>query len=256
MFDSPYEWRKFCRYLREQNRFVLNDKWKKFIETVLLTAEKRKNVVKKGVTLYRARIGSEDMLSTDWLALDRPLPAKEMGAPPKDKTIEGRINPRGIPYLYLANDIKTAISEIRPWLGQFITVGSFGLQKDLFVVDASKDLFKGTIILKKEEQVPSTRWEPHIWGSINQSFSIPVRVGEEHKYYTPTQYLSECFKNAGYDGIIYKSSLTEEGYNFALFDSQVAQPFIGQLYNVRSIKYDCQEFMRPRVYNEEEGVGK
>ncbi|MFZ0569740.1 MAG: RES domain-containing protein [Rhodomicrobium sp.] len=35
---------------------------------------------------------------------------------------EGRANPRGIPYLYLASTRDTALAEVRPWIGSHITV--------------------------------------------------------------------------------------------------------------------------------------
>src|SRR3546814_2028076 len=38
--------------------------------------------------------------------------AKELGAPPFDKARAGRMNPAGIPYLYVAFDTKTALREI------------------------------------------------------------------------------------------------------------------------------------------------
>src|SRR3546814_19918696 len=38
--------------------------------------------------------------------------AKELGAPPFDKARAGRMNPAGIPYLYVAFDTKNALREI------------------------------------------------------------------------------------------------------------------------------------------------
>ena len=235
-FTSPNEWNEFCSYLRKHNRYVLSNKWKRFIETVLFTAKKREHILMKGAVGIRARIGKDE--EEEWTA---PLPRKEIEAPPNEKAREGRINPRGISYLYLANDIKTAISEVRPWLKQSVTVGWFGLGRDLTVVDASKDKQDLTIFPEGKIWNPSTEWEPFIWTDINDSFSIPVNVGEEYIYYAPTQYLSECFKNAGYDGIIYKSSLTQDGYNIALFDPKVARLIMARLYDIESISYDFKE---------------
>ena len=146
-----------------------------------------------------------------------------------------------ISYLYLANDIKTAISEVRPWLKQSVTVGWFSLTRDLKVVDASKDKHSRHILLGRPFDEPSEEWEPFVWRDINNSFSMPVSAGEEHNYYVPTQYLSEYFKNAGYDGIIYKSSLTKDGHNFALFDPKVARLKGAWLYDVKSIDYTYEE---------------
>lgn len=248
-FVSPDEWHEFCTYLLTQNRYVLNKKWQDFIETVLFTAKKREHLLKSGSVLFRARIGSDEREYEDVRGRYRidinPLPPSEIEAPPMGKALEGRINPKGISYLYLANNIETAISEVRPWLKQEITVGRFSLCKDIAVVDASKDKHSRHILSEKKIERPSEEWEPYVWRDINRSFSIPVRVGEEHTYYVTTQYLSECFKNAGYEGIVYKSSLPEEGYNVALFDPKVVRLLGAQLFDIESITYKYKESASP-----------
>ena len=244
-FISPDQWNDFCRYLRKENRYVLNEKWDRFIETILFTAKKREHVLMKGGVLYRARIGSEEEEWEEkegvWRIDIRPLAPKEIKAPSNEKALEGRINPKGISYLYLANDIKTAISEVRPWLKQSVTVGWFGLNRDLRVVDASKDKHSRHFFSEEKIEEPSEKWESFVWRDINNSFSMPVSAGEEHNYYVPTQYLSEHFKNVGYDGIIYKSSLTKDGHNFALFDPKTASLKGAWLYDIKSIDYDYCE---------------
>ena len=37
--------------------------------------------------------------------------------------LEGRTNPKGIPYLYLSSKKETAMSEVRPWIGGYISLG-------------------------------------------------------------------------------------------------------------------------------------
>jgi len=41
----------------------------------------------------------------------------------------------GIPYLYLASDVKTAVSEVRPFLSDKVTVGCFIVKAPLRVTD-------------------------------------------------------------------------------------------------------------------------
>lgn len=247
-FTSPDEWREFCRYLVRQNRYILNKKWERFIETVLFTAKKREHVLKKGGTLFRARIGSDEREYEDGRIDVNPLPPQEIDAPPHEKTIEGRINPAGISYLYLANDIGTAISEVRPGLKQHVSVGHFRLTRDITAIDASQDKHSRHVLSEQKIERASEEWEPFVWRDINYSFSFPVRVGEENTQYVPTQYLSECFKNAGYDGIIYKSSFTEEGYNIALFDPKVTSLLGAQLFDIASITYEYKECASPYFF--------
>lgn len=250
-FVSPYEWDDFCRYLQKQNRFVLNKKWDRFIETVLLTGKKRERTLKNGEVLFRARVGKyeEEYKYEDGspgIGIG-PLSPQEIGAPPSGKAIEGRINPKGISYLYLAKDRETAIAEVRPWLKQSITVGHFILNKEITVIDATKDKHSRQVTFVSEDRKcveidnPSEEWEPFVWRDINLYFSFPLIAGEEHNQYVPTQYLSECFKNAGYDGILYKSSFTKEGYNIVLFDPNVARLLQAQLFDIESITYKYEE---------------
>ena len=105
-------------------------------------------------------------------------------------------------------------------------------------VDASLDKHSKHFLSEKKIDEPSEKWEAYVWSDINYSFSTPVSVREEHNHYVPTQYLSEYFKNAGYDGIIYKSSLTEEGHNIVLFDPKVMSLMAAELHDIKSITYE------------------
>lgn len=244
-FNSPDEWHDFCGYLQTQNRYVLNKKWNKFIATILFTAKRREHILKQGKILYRARIGSEEyeyeMKDEEGKPCPNigisPLSPQEIEAPPREKAREGRINPRGISYLYLSNNAETAISEVRPWLDKLITAGQFHLNRDVTVVDASQDKH-GRYYISDKKIEPSEKWESYVWRDINRAFSTPVSIGEEHRHYVQTQYLSECFKNAGYDGIMYRSSLTVDGYNIALFNPRDARLKAAGLYDIKSIKYE------------------
>ena len=256
-FESPHEWERFCRYISEINRFVLDEHWKTFLNVILFTAKKRERILKNGATLARARIGS---LYDEWEDSDRelvrydgPLDQEEIVAPPPDKSKDGRISPRGISCLYLSNNIKTAISEVRPWLSQDVTVGTFEITKDMRCIDVSGDKTRGCYFdLSGAEGVESKATpeirEKYVWGGINESFSRPVHAGDEHIHYIPTQYLSAQFKAAEYDGIIYKSSLTNEGYNIALFNPQNARLRECKLFKIESINYDYKKCGDPHSY--------
>ena len=61
-----------------------------------------------------------------------------------------------------------------------------------------------------------------MWTHIDQAFSEPVTHSDDHVDYVPTQILAECFKKEGYDGILYRSKLSDRGVNVAFFDLDVA----------------------------------
>lgn len=240
-FKSPDEWSSFCRYIVKTNRYVLDKRWKKFINTILFSAAKREVILKKGITLVRARIGShyeekegpDGQLKTEY----GPLQCKEMAAPPLDKTRDGRINPRGISYLYLSNDVETSILEVRSWIGQDVSVGYFEISINLKCVDTSRDkLLPYFYLTKRRPKLTPEIIEKYVWSGINASFSRPVSLGDEYSSYIPTQYLSECFKTAVYDGIIYKSALTEKGYNAVLFNPENAKLKGASVFQIESIK--------------------
>lgn len=249
-FKNTDEWRLFCNYITTKNRYILDKYWRNFISTVLFTAKKRETLLKKGTTLVRARIGShyEEYENPDGVIdIDYgPLHRQDIEAPPAQKAKDGRINPRGISYLYLSNDVETAILEVRSWLRQDLTVGYFEIISDLKCVDTSRDK-KGHYIhfgAKKPNISPKTI-EEYVWSSINESFSRPVSSGDEYNDYIPTQYLSECFKLAGYNGVIYKSALTEKGYNVVLFNPKNAFLKGARVFQITSIKQAYEECGNP-----------
>jgi RES domain-containing protein len=240
-FKRPDEWNSFCEYIIKTNRYVLDKHWKKFIDVILFSAAKRETILKEGNILVRARIGSHYEEKEDpegELRIDYgPLHCKDMVAPPSDKARDGRINPRGISYLYLSNDIETAILEVRSWIGQDVSVGYFEILSNLKCIDTSKDKEGHYICLgKKQPALTSEVIEKYVWSRINESFSRPISTEDEHTNYIPTQYLSECFKTAGYDGIIYKSALTEKGHNVVLFKPENAQLKGARVFQIESIK--------------------
>ena len=61
--------------------------------------------------------------------------AEQSDAPPKDKTLGGRANPKNISYLYIAEDLKTAMMEVRPNLTQEVSVATIKILKTLRLFD-------------------------------------------------------------------------------------------------------------------------
>ena len=80
-----------------------------------------------------------------------------------------------------------------------------------------------------------------VWRDIDNAFSRPVSANDEHLNYIPTQIIAESLSVEKYDGIIYKSSLNEEGYNIALFDVSSANFKAARLFNVTNVKYEFKE---------------
>ncbi|MDX6306768.1 MAG: hypothetical protein QOI77_3737 [Blastocatellia bacterium] len=124
-FHRADDWRRFVEYLRHTNRFALTDSWRSFMNRLIDTATKRVATIALGSEFFRARQGIAWV--EEEFGGERPAPysKQEMGPPPARLAQGGRLNPGGIPYLYLASDIKTAIAEVRPWIGLELSVGRF-----------------------------------------------------------------------------------------------------------------------------------
>lgn len=126
----------------------------------------------------------------------------ELCAPPTEKCSAGRLNPKGVPYLYLADSIDTVISELRPSTGSEITIACFKTKQTLRLLDfCRKQPHKGNDYLE----------------IIDKEFSKPVEVGCTDDYCF-TQYIARFIKRKGYDGVKYTSSLNRNGYNITIFD--------------------------------------
>ena len=151
--------------------------------------------------------------------------AKDSTAPDADLVTNGRANPDHIRYLYLCEDALTSVYEVRPYIGQAVSIAKFKLLREINVYDLTMEV---------PELVPNTDVQlASLFNSIGRMFSRPY-TGEVSKY-IPTQYLAEEIKKMGFDGIRFKSSLNEGGVNLVLFDPEVCKAVSSDLVNVKSI---------------------
>jgi hypothetical protein len=68
-----------------------------------------------------------------------------------------------------------------------------------------------------------------------------VGKDDESRDYIPTQIIAELFKAEGYDGIAYKSLLSDDGLNLALFNLDDARVIQRALFKVDSISFGFKE---------------
>jgi hypothetical protein len=165
-------------------------------------------------TWFRARLQQGDVIYN----------VTEMGAPPKRVTSHGRANPPGIPYLYLGSTEETAISEVRPHTGETACVADFSIGAELVMIDLRnpKKLIS-PFVLGDEDQIGAMRGDVPFLQRLGEELTRPVLPQGAAIDYVPSQYLCEFIKKAGYDGVIYRSSVSS-GMNLALFDPAKATP--------------------------------
>jgi hypothetical protein len=157
---------------------------------------------------YRARIQTGD----------RAFPVGEMGAPPGRNASHGRANPAGIPYLYVGSSAKTAVSEVRPHTGETVCVAELTTPKDLKVVDLRwPKKMVSAFLLADAGDITRMRGELPFLERLGEELTRPVIPQAAAIDYTPTQYICEFIKKCGYDGLLYRSSVSD-GMNLALFN--------------------------------------
>jgi RES domain-containing protein len=242
----------FADSVRTDQRYFRNHPSEVFLEKVAASIGDRDREISKDSIFWRARLGGKKELVTgDGFRFEEDRPHLPDGMKPiSNWQSEGRANPRGIPYLYLASTRNTALAEVRPWIGSNITVSRFKIERDLRVVDCSKHhSSKALRALVRDEALGR---EDGMWIAIDRAFATPVTREDESGLYIPTQIIAECFKHRGYDGILYKSLLSDDGYNLALFDLSDASVVDCVLYAAASINFSFQrveplELVRPRA---------
>jgi len=254
-FASWQSYRTFAWSVKRKARYVFEDHVDEFLGTVVATSEGRKRSFPSGRVLWRAQHGHDfETIRQDEHEFEVPAPfSSDRMKPLPYSAREGRVNPKGLPCLYLATDKETAMAEVRPWLGSYISVGQFKTLKDLVLVDCSVDHGRGFTIFF-EEPTPDQR-EKAVWGDIDEAFSEPVTSGDSTADYAPTQILGESFRRQGFDGIAYKS-LLGAGFNVALFDLKAADLINCFLYEAKKVAFEFSETGNPyfvKKYYESKG---
>jgi RES domain len=210
--DALGRWQKLRDELMHRNRFFPNAN----IDLDRLEA-----------LLVHLNVDSSD-LSKRWFrariqAGDSPFQISEMSAPPAKAVSFGRANPAGIPYLYLASSLETAVSEIRPHTGEIVDIAAFKTPNNLKLIDLRHP--RSTVspfVLEDIVDIGRMRNDLPFLERLGEELTRPVIPKTAAIDYTPSQYLCEFIKKCRYDGVIYRSSVGE-GMNLALFDPAVAK---------------------------------
>lgn len=200
------QWENFREELKHRNRFFPNDAPdKSHLEPFGKYIGK---ILKKGSQkFYRARINTSD----------KPFKILKMGKPPKNLVSNGRANPIGIPYLYVASSIGTAISEIRGHKSEVVTIVEYQMKSNLELADLRDP--KSTISpfeLNEENELEMIYKNIPFLTLLGNELSKPIIPREANLEYLPSQYLCELLKHIGFHGIIYKSSISD-GNNYVIF---------------------------------------
>ena len=139
----------------------------------------------------------------------------------------------------MAEDPETAIYEVRPTIGQYVSVASFRTVDKVKIYDLAQEI--------KPQEGENTEYDYSLFNVIQQRFSEP-NTGDAFRY-LPTQYLGELIKQMGFDGLRFKSSLKNGGINVVLFDDKKCKAYRSDMIKVGDIEL---KFENPEIYQLEE----
>jgi len=237
----------------QENRYVLNEKWKLFLDGIILTAEKRKKDIPIKSILYRARNGFSKKELPDGSIEFHAYGPEDFKPPDKSKAKAGRLNPQGIAYCYLAQDDMTAVAEIKPWIRDWVSLGRFMVLRNQRVVDTTIDNKTPTPTqdvdwLKNDyPKFEQDELEKYNWGYLNWLFGKPISPQEGTLEYIATQYIAEVFKIYHWDGICYSSSFTRN-FNYVFFDDSSVKLIESELIDITKILYRYSLIGGPDYY--------
>jgi hypothetical protein len=249
-FRRPDAFLLFKISVLHDQRYAQGKDARSFLRAVEETSVKRIRAVPAKTALWRAQVGNEaqEVEVDNFGPVRAPVPfGSQRMKPISTLAADGRVNPRGIAYLYLASNSRTACSEVRPWRGALISLGQFETVRGLSIVDCTLDrkmcpfkrfnTAKGTGLMWGPED-----YERLAWGEICDAMSVPVPPESTLLSYVPTQIIAERFRISGADGIAYKSLLAKGGVNYALFDPNDADLVSCKLVETKAIHFSFSAF--------------
>ena len=209
-------WKNILSDLEQQNYDDVESKCLNKLETLIqknLTSDYSNNY------WFRARIGNEEKkMKLDEYGYECPIKSpflgKDISAPPPSKAVECRANRTGISHLYLATTIDTAIAEVRPAPGHYVSIGTFKVDEDLKILNLCH-----TNILDYVSQ--ESDYDDYVLYDIFRSeFETPLTPDKSNRYYK-SQFITDIAKRCGADGLMFNSSVST-GINLVLFNTSNA----------------------------------
>ena len=235
-------YRKLKQKVNKENRFYNNK------STVLDLLYENEAVystqIPNGREFFRGRIFDVDDVAYtnrqyhNWVNSDdgvfQGYGKSESGAPPAKFAIEGRLNVKGIPFLYTCNDVNTVIHELRPTRQEYISVAKFVTQRKLTFAD---------LTMYKSDRIKIAELSDLIM-LIADDFSTPHYTGHSYAF---TQYLAGQFMNMEFDGIIFESSLNPGGENYVFFHPSDCEAVSSRLYMAYDFHVDYKPISRKDI---------
>lgn len=228
---------KIKKRLETENYFNLEPILKDIIQSYKYMLDKK---ILKGEAYFRARIGflKSKQPIVGSLDLDfhyEPFMNDAIAAPKPGQCKSGRINREGVSYLYLSELSDTAIAEVRPHPGNFVSVGKFIVTEDVDVADFSDD--KIFYFSKSDQEL-----DKFVTLNTINMFLNQIVAPEDRHNYSITQLIADCLRNMEYQGILFNSTVGP-GKNLVLFSPEKMK-YINhsrKVVIVKDVKYKYKE---------------
>jgi hypothetical protein len=217
-------WETFCEAVKENPEEEPD--FSEYFDEELAGAER---AIPNGTILYRARPG--------WMTEERgrrlPFRDAEIGAPPNDKAKVGRANREGRVVLYCAESEQTAVAEVRPARGFWVSTCRLRARRDLRILD----LINGIPALHPftDETLAWSVEFSDLLRSFAEALSTPLARSDDVADYLPSQKLCEHVEQLHCDGVRYPSAMEDGGINLVLFNPSVAEILESSLVEVTSV---------------------
>ncbi|PRD43737.1 RES domain-containing protein [Phyllobacterium phragmitis] len=237
-FSTADAFWSFTQEIALQSRYLRSADVENFLNAVARTCHGRRRLIDKGTIFWRAQVGHDWVVDPEQGGRVRGPHSESRMKPLQDRAYEGRVNPKGIPCLYFATTREAAMSEVRPWIGSVVSVARFRTVRDVAAVDCS--VLHGAELERSGDLSPD-EIERIVWANIDHAFSRPVTRSDNTAEYAATQILAEVFQKQDFDGVVYKSAFSAEGYNVAFFDLSCAEQIESSLFQVESAKFSFKE---------------
>ncbi len=230
------KWENFKIEIKCKNRYNFNREIIYLLDSIpRFSTEISVNptTLEKNMKFYRARVGQYKE-------------KKNLLAPHNDLTKAGRFNPEGIAYLYLSSSLEGAVAEVRPNLGDIVTIAEFDIKDkkvlNLALINLNPDTVENSIKICSGPTYKFCNDVRKLCLLLEDEFKSVVTVLNKIEY-VPLQFVAEYIKGLGFDGIVFSSITMENQYNYVIFnyDDIDERNIINMYYReVTEIKYSTK----------------
>lgn len=140
--------------------------------------------------------------------------------------------------LYCTDQEATAVAEVRPARGFYVSVATMTLNREAGILDLMQPLKINPFL------TDTLKWDVEIQAllaSFAEEMSRPLERDDDQTHYVPCQRLADYIREAHYDGIRYPSALNPDGTNVVLFDPTVADVSGSKLVTITEIKVTYED---------------